>query len=330
MTQTLRRLFLRPGGVLIPKDFTCVGAPASCPRAHALLQSLGRPLDAPYIMSLTEGDVVWGPLRPLWGPAPCHLPRRRFEGRLKCALARPAAPSAAEAARPAAAAAAGCDSGSCDSGGTVVIDGVIGYFTSTLYGDIVVDSRPLLFPFGPAAPDAPGAPGEPVSPGSGGGGGVLGSRGRTAMHWEAFYFPLEAPVRAEAGAALEVVVAQVTARAAAADGGEGGGEGGHGGAGESGGEPFEAVVDDELWYEWRVGGSAVCGGRHRGITLGAPLAAVSAGAPPAAALPPRGGNAAPEGSGPPKGAPSLELAMLLQKAERWQSSYVPAGERKGP
>lgn len=334
VTQTLRRLFLKgSGGVLVPSDFTCFAAPTHCPRAHALLQSLGRSSDQPYIMSLTDGDVVWGPLQPLWSHAPTHRPRRRFEGTLTAQLSQPLAASSAAAL--AALASEAAASRSTAEGGPVLapsdeatVDGVVGFFGSTLYGALHVDSRPQLH----AATSTSG-------------GSEVGA-GRNAMHWEAFYFPLKEPLTLPRGALLTCTVAQVTCPAA---------EGSSATSDaavlqpDDDGDEYVAAASDEMWYEWKVEAlpaavpaTADAAAADAAAAVVSPVAvpvgaasseAASAGSSAAGR---RGGGRqhsiklgsdfVPKGSDIPAedGGARLQLAMLRQNAERWRHSYLPA------
>jgi hypothetical protein len=318
VTQTLRRLFLKgSGGVLIPSDFSCFAAPAHCPRAHALLNSLHRSFDQPYIMSLTDGDVVWGPLQPLWRHASTHEPRRRFEGTVSAQLSQPLAASPASAAALAAPASeVVAASSSTAEGGPVlasrdqaVVDGMVGFFTSTLYGALHVDSRPKLHTVSPAID-----------------GSEVGE-GRNAMHWEAFYFPLKEPLKLPRGAMLKCSVAQVTFPAA------------EGSASCSAvihptdGEAYVAAASDEMWYEWAV--EALASAAGPASALASADAAVAAGSSATAR---RGGGRqhriklgsdfVPKGSDiPAEDSARLQLAMLRQNAARWKHSYLPAAAK---
>ena len=198
VTQTLRRLFLRPpcppaaantgrasvgsGGVLVPSRFACFACPAACPRARGLLAHLsssrGAPLgSAAYIMSLTDGDTLFGAPTEVWRGR-CDEPRRRWNGRHLGRLEVPLthvpthAPTHATIPR-----------GSpvdCPSQGPALVDGLVGFFTSVLYGDIVVDSRPKLFRVGPSPKEVLSkVPSE--CDGAEASKSVTG--GRNAMHW---------------------------------------------------------------------------------------------------------------------------------------------------
>jgi len=268
------------------------------------------------------------------------MPSQRFEGAMEAKLSNPlaASPALGRAATSVTTLAEHKSNATDESSSllaakenstSATIDGLVGFFTSTLYKDYHVDSRPQLYPT--TASSSPSCGSEAAV-------GV----GRNAMHWEAFYFPLEEPLTLPKDSTLKCTVAQVTGVATesstpppSAD------ENPNLGTGSE----FVAAASDELWYEWAV---EALPSETNGSDVAAPPSTSSAGCP-------RDGNPSdvrcigsndgvrrvgggqkhsiklgsyfvPKGSDIPMedGKAPLQLAMLRQNAERWKHSFLPA------
>ena len=124
MTQIARQLFLAPEGILVPNDFSCYGALATAPCAHQLLKDLDRPLEAPYIMSLTDDVALLTEPELLWAST-CDTPAARLQGGISWQSPAPATTSAR----------AGGQQGA-------ELHGVLGFFTSSLAEGLAIDTRP--------------------------------------------------------------------------------------------------------------------------------------------------------------------------------------------
>jgi hypothetical protein len=268
-------------------------------------------------MSLTEGDVLYGELQPVWSYAPTHLPSPRFEGTIEAQLnyllaASPVSSTATTAAtlvehNSNSARGAPSSLAAKEEAATSTVDGLVGFFTSTLYKDYQVDSRPKLYYTGTS------------SSASSCGSETIGI-GRNAMHWEAVYFPLQEPLTLPKDSSLKCTVAQVTGTITAESSALLTVESQR--SNDKSGE-FVAAASDEMWYEWTIEAVSTDasgvnfddsvrrgGGRQHSINLGSYFV------PKGSDIPTEDGKA------------PLQLAMLRQNAERWKHSYLPAANEE--
>ena len=236
-------VFLKPAPArtaLIPSDWVNWVVPISCPSVRRYLGLLKKPLNAGYVVGFPPDAVALSPPVELYR-GDCRIAGSCYSGTVQVAAAAGGVlggldgstdRAGGRAAKRAKAADAEAAKDAGVGGGRVPAlrcDGWLGYFTSTLFGELVLDTR-------------------------------HGSAGRNSFHWEAFLFPAHAPLPCQPADLLRLELrrhcAGATAAEAAASDVAGGGAGpGRGVAGWAGEAP-----QARLWYEWRTGSGSTLEG----------------------------------------------------------------------
>ena len=201
---TLRRLFSREGvSIMIPEKFQTYVSVATVERAHHLMKKIGPsrlPFDACYMMSLTPDAQIWGTecdgegsldthFYSLWN-SPCDVAQPRFAGHARITLDVEATDTAL------------CHNSKVLSEEMrnpkrkrtdgVVLHGLLGFITVTLYGNIEIDTRPNLI-----APSRLATTSKASFEG-----------GLNAMHFGVMFFPFEEPLICQRNETVEVGLTQ--------------------------------------------------------------------------------------------------------------------------